>query len=277
MAVHIADNDAVEAKLASIRKDGAGELHVVSDFDRTLTQEFIDGKQACGSIAQMREGGYLTPDYPKRAFALFDEYYPFEESVNLSVEDKAAKMQEWWEKHLQLGIECGMGKSVVDDIVSKKSLRFRAGALDLIDVLHEKGIPLLIFSAGLGDVITGYLRDLGKLYGTVHIISNFYDYGSNGEVKGYKSAIVHTFNKNESLLKNTPYEGIAASRRNVILLGDTLGDLSMVSGASHDTLLSVGFLNKANDERLPLYEKEYDVVITDDGPMDWVLDAVKPL
>jgi 5'-nucleotidase len=184
-------------------------------------------------------------------------------------------MCEWWEEHLRLMIECGMEKSVVDDIVRKRRIRFREGALKLFDLLHDKNIPILVFSAAIGDMITGSLKAEDRLYNNVHVISNAYEYDADGKVVAYEGEIVHTFNKNESMLKGTPYESIAASRKNVILLGDTLGDLGMASGASHDTLLSVGFLNEDVEKELPAFNKEYDVVITDDGSMDWVLDVVK--
>ncbi len=275
MTVHIANKEAVEAKLSAIRGDGAGELHVVSDFDRTLTHAYFEDGGHHSIIALLRSGDYLTPDYAERAWALYNKYRPLETDSSIPLAEKQEKMSGWWEEHLHLMIECGMNKSVVDDIVRRRCIRFREGTLELLDVLHEKSIPILIFSAAIGDMISGSLREEGRLYGNVHVISNSYEYDGDGKVLGYENDVVHTFNKSESLLKGTPYEEIYASRKNVLLLGDTLGDLGMASGEAHDTLLFVGFLNDNEERELPSFEKAYDVVITGDGPMEWVLEAVK--
>jgi cytosolic 5'-nucleotidase 3 len=39
-------------------------------------------------------------------------------------------------------------------------------------------------------------------------------------------------------------------------------------------ILRVGFLNESVDAKLENYKKLFDVVITNDGPMDWVLDLI---
>src|SRR3989338_3229471 len=89
-------------------------FHVVSDFDRTLTTAFTNGKRFLSSYALIREGKYLIPDYPARAHALFDHYHPYEISKTISKEEKNKKMTEWWSKHLQLMIECDMNKEVIN-------------------------------------------------------------------------------------------------------------------------------------------------------------------
>jgi len=44
----------------------------------------------------------------------------------------------------------------------------------------------------------------------------------------------------------------------------------MSSGIKHDVCLNVGFLNYDNDELLNSYLEIFDIVVTDDGPMDVV-------
>src|SRR3989344_7318292 len=159
-------------------------------------------------------------------------------------------------------------------LILKRKLRPREKSLEFYVLLNELNIPLLIFSAGKGDLIEGFLKQERSLYHNIHIIANFYNFDKNGNVIGYKSSIVHTFNKNEIQLKNHPYYKEIVDRKNVMLLGDGIGDLGMTAGLSHDTVLRIGFLNE-NPEKLTLFEKEFDVVILNDSSMDYVNNLIK--
>jgi len=268
--VHVVDEQLLEKKVQKIRQDGSDKFHVVSDFDRTLTPAFIHGQKAHTGIAQIREGGYLTPDYAGRAFALYDKYHPIEISKDISLEVKKQKMLEWWQTHLKLMIECGLNKGVIDDITNKKKIRPREGSFQLFNILKKHDIPLIIFSAGKGDLIEGYLESGNKRYKNIRIIANFYDYDEKGIVKGYKSNIIHSFNKNEGQLRESDHFKNIKHRKNVLLLGDSLGDVNMLQGIDHDAIIKVGFLNDRVEELFDSYRKVYDIVITNDSPMHFV-------
>ena len=57
-------------------------------------------------------------------------------------------------------------------------------------------------------------------------------------------------------------------------LGDNLGDIHMSDGLDHSEVISIGFLNERIDERLEVYKKTFDVVIINDGSMQFPLDLV---
>ena len=143
----------LQQKISTFKKAGSASFHVVSDFDRTLTKAFIEGKKFLSSYALIREGKYLTADYPGRAHALFDTYHPYEVDETISVAEKNKWMNQWWGEHFELMKECGMNKAVIKDIILQRKIRFRAGALEFLDLLSQNHIPILILSAGLGDII----------------------------------------------------------------------------------------------------------------------------
>jgi len=62
---------------------------------------------------------------------------------------------------------------------------------------------------------------------------------------GFKEPLIHTYNKNESVIpQNCQYFGELAHRNNVILLGDSIGDVSMAQGVHKPgNILKIGFLN----------------------------------
>ena len=54
----------------------------------------------------------------------------------------------------------------------------RDGSDWLFDELHKHNVPLLIFSAGIGDVVMETVRQRAMLYDNVKVVSNFMDFDS---------------------------------------------------------------------------------------------------
>ena len=54
----------------------------------------------------------------------------------------------------------------------------RDGSDWLFDELHKSGVPLLIFSAGVGDVVVEAVKQRGVLHSNVKVVSNFMDFDS---------------------------------------------------------------------------------------------------
>ena len=52
----------------------------------------------------------------------------------------------------------------------------RDGYKGLFDHLKEQNIPLLVFSAGIGDVLEEVIRQAGVFYPNVKVISNYMDF-----------------------------------------------------------------------------------------------------
>lgn len=276
--VFVKDEAGLEAKIKLFKKQGINKIQVVSDFDKTLTQAFFNKKSVQTSYSLIREGNYLSKDYPKIAFGLFDKYHPYEISKELSVAEKSKYMTAWWQEHLKVMIEHGMNKSVVDDIVNNNKTIYRKGFFEFSKMLNDSRIPFLILSAGLGDIIMGSLEKNKSLYPNMKIVANFYDYLQDGKIKGYTNNIIHSFNKNEASLKNTDYFRKIDERSNIILLGDALEDISMIKGANCKNLISVGFLNKMNSvEELNDFSSKYDIIILNDSSMQPALDLIKKI
>ncbi len=274
----IPNKELFERKLTSLKNSGVNNLHVIADFDRTLTKAFVKNEKVKSSYAFIREGHYLTEDYSQKAFALFDKYYPYEVSATLSLEEKKNKMQEWWEKHLKLLINSGMNFGVVEDIISKDKIEGRTGLNEFLNILNSNEIPLLIFSDGLGDFTVEFLRKEKLLFNNIHVIANFFNFDENGLAKGYKDDfIIHVFNKNEYVLKGHPYSKKIKEKNNVILLGDSLGDINMADGIDHNIVLKIGFLNDKVEELQEEYYKHYDLIILNDGSLTKVIEIINNL
>jgi len=93
-SIYISNLDKLNQKIEYIKKQGKDKLHVVSDFDKTLTKVFDNGKKISPPVSLIRAGGYLTPDYPKQAYVLFDKYHPYEIDLTISFKERSQKMRE---------------------------------------------------------------------------------------------------------------------------------------------------------------------------------------
>jgi 5'-nucleotidase len=271
-------NDFNEAK-EKIISEGAKKFHVLADFDRTLTKCFVKGIKIPSIISVLRNENYLSEEYSQKAKALANHYHPIEMDSKIPLKEKKKYMKEWWEKHFELLIESKLNKKNLERVVDEGNVEFREGAEEFLDLLHEKKIPLIIMSSsGIGDIIPMYLEKHGKLYDNVHIITNLYKWDKNGNAVGVSKPIIHVFNKDETSVKDSPkiYSQIK-NRTNVLLLGDSLGDLGMVEGFEYENILKVGFLNEDIEKDLEEYKRNFDVVITNDSNMKYVNELVKKI
>lgn len=184
-------------------------------------------------------------------------------------------MEEWWKLHLGLLIKYGLTKEFIDDGISHTRLTQRNNLDKLSEITFQKQIPFLIFSAGLGDVIREFLASKNILHPNIHIISNFFIFNQEGIATGFQDSIVHSFNKSEVQIVGKTYMQEIAQRKNVILLGDTLGDAKMIEGLAHDNIIKIGFLNGKTGVT-EAYKEAFDIVIDDDN-LDFVVDLVNRL
>lgn len=252
--------------LLAVKKDGFQSLHVLSDFDRTLTKPLVDGQPVPSLISILRDENYLTPDYPAKAKALFAKYHPIEIDPNISLENKKQAMDQWWTTHYELLIASKLTKKDVARAMQSPRLQLRPQAAEFIAFLHNDNIPLVIMSAsGLGDeLISAFLYHHHLDYPNIHIASNRFIW-KNDQAVGFIEPIIHSFSKNEAMLKDYPFYSKIYDRQNVLLLGDGPADVEMINGFAYNKLLKIGFYNHQDDTRLPEFIKNYDIVIRDES------------
>ena len=266
-----------DSKKAKMLEAGKVKLHILADFDRTLTKAFVNGESTPSVISELRKGDYISKEYAKKAQELADKYHPIEVDPNLSVEKKKKAMNEWWTKHFGLLIESGLNKRHIQQIIDKGKIQFRNGASEFLDLLYKNNIPLIIISSsGLGgDSIEMFLEKEGKRYSNIDIISNNYIWDENGNARGVKKPIIHVMNKDETVLRDYSFFENIKHRKNVILLGDSLGDIGMIEGFDYQNLIKIGFLNEDPEKQIAGYKKVFDVIIIHDGNFEFVNNLIK--
>ena len=264
---------------AKISKDGDFRLHVLADFDKTLTKAFVKGKKIPSVISILRDGNYLTQNYAEKADALFQKYHPIEINPKISLIEKKKAMHEWWRTHFDLLIKEKLNKKDIEKVVNSGKIELRDGCQEFIEFLYKYNIPLVIMSsAGLGyESIAIYLEKYGVLYNNIHIISNEFIWDKNGYAVSIKEPIIHAMNKDETMIKDFPTFKSIKERKNVILLGDNIEDVGMVEGFNYKNLIKIGFLNENVEENLPYYKKAYDILILNDSNMRYINDLLKKI
>jgi len=262
--------------LENFKQQGLEKVHILVDFDKTLTKLFVNWKKRHSLIHSLEAKWYLWEKFSKKYKKYFEEYYPFEISLDLSLEEKKQKMDEWWRKVNKLLIENKLNKNDLQKIINEEQIEFRDWVKEFFKFLHKNNIPLVIISAnGLGsEAIKMYLEKNKVFYDNIYIISNEFIWDKNGYFIDYKEPVIHVFNKDETVLKEFPdiFEKIK-NRKNVILLWDSLWDPHMIEGFNYENLIKIWFLNDKVDELLEEYKKRYDIVIT----WDWDFGVVNEI
>jgi len=267
----IANPEELQRKINIFREQGINKIHVLADFDKTLTKEFVNGKKITSIVAILRNEGYLTPDYPERAKELHSKYYPIEIDTSIPIEEKKDMMLEWWKKHFELVIKSKLNKSDLANVINSENIALRKRAKDFFNLLNELEIPIIIISSSaLGETISMFIEKENLLFDNIKIISNEFIWDDEGYAIEIKEPIIHIFNKDETIISKFPFFDQVKDKKNVILLGDSLGDLGMIEGFDYDNIIKIGFLNENIEQSLEIYKKSFDVVILNDGDFSYI-------
>ncbi|KAK9960372.1 hypothetical protein ABG768_008233 [Culter alburnus] len=267
--VHIRDPERVEQIICSLIKGGASKLQIITDFDMTLSRFAVNGKRCptCHNIIDNCK--LVTEDCRKKLLQLKETYYPIEIDPHLTMEEKYPFMVEWYFKSHTLLVEQRLEKDKLPEVVRESDVCLREGYEQFFDRLHQHSVPVFIFSAGLGDVLEEIIRQAGVYHTNVKVVSNFMDFDDNGVLKGFKGELIHVYNKHDGALRNTEYFKQLKDNGNIILLGDSLGDLNMADGVPNvENILKIGFLNDKVEELLEKYMDSYDIVLVRDETLE---------
>jgi len=263
--------------LENIKKDWINNLHVLADFDRTLTSAYIKWKKTWSLVSVLRtEEAQLWWECAKEDTKLFEKYFPIEISNKIGLEEKKEKMIEWWMASFNLFIKHNLNKNALKDIAKTDKLQLRKYSELFLNNLVKSDIPLVIISASwIWKLSIQYFLEYRKIFfKNIDIISNDFIWDENGVAKSFKFPIIHSFNKSETVLEKFPeIHNKIENRKNVILLWDSLWDPHMVDWFEYKNLLKIWFLNEKEDELLESYKEKYDVIITWDWDF-WIINEI---
>ncbi|CAK9807919.1 7-methylguanosine phosphate-specific 5'-nucleotidase [Anthophora plagiata] len=275
--VFIKDKKRLLRTINTIIKDGCNSLQVVTDFDLTLTKQHVNGKQVLSSFGIFSKCKQLPETYEIESTRLYRKYRPIEIDPNLSIDIKTKAMKDWMIAAEQILKGIPFDASEIQEVTKIYGTDLRDGVKELFEKLQLLKVPVLVFSAGLGDVVQAILKNEGVLFDNVKIISNFLKF-DGGKIGGFQNKrLIHVFNKNEQAIEEK-YFKVLERRKNVLLMGDSIGDASILDGMV-DTcaVLKIGFLYDHVESSLSSYMETFDIVLVDDQTMQVPIDILQQL
>jgi len=279
-SLKVGNKEAVETKLKAIYDGGCEKLQLIVDFDNTLTRHHKNGCLIDNSWGVMENSPLLPKGYTDKTNALRARYLPIETDPELTIEEKIPHMEAWYKQANQLLQEVGIQKDLFGQFVKTSNVEFRDHTKHMLDHLNSAKVPVLVMSAGLGDILVEVM-DAFDVYhrSNTKVVSNFLSYDENGKVIGLEGGkMIHVYNKNENAFHDSEYFHMLNERGNVILLGDSIGDLQMANGVENvGSVLKIGFLNNVAtaEKRLPSFLEGFDIVLVDDQSMNVPLEILR--
>lgn len=128
--------------------------------------------------------------------------------------------------------------------------------------MYEKSIPVIIISAGVGDIIEQALINEESNYENIYIYSNFLKYQNEKIVETKSKELIHPLNKNEIIMSDDLKAKIS-NIKNILLFGNNLYDIKMANNEKN--VFKIGFLDENIEEKIEEYKAFYDIVCTDNS------------
>ena len=232
----VADAASFAAKMSELRAHGADGMHAVFDFDRTLTVKRPGTQDEVTTWHILRE--HLPQDGQMEYQRLFNKYRRLELSGTMTEADAI----QWWSAILNLFVERGVDLAAVEEAFMERA-SIRPGTFELFELFAGHGIPTVILSAGIRDVIDMWCRKY-RIEPTL-VVSTSLVVDDCHRITGWEQdTLVHVLNKSEAT--HPELTSIRKLRPNALVVGDGLDDASM-SPDGHG-VIKVRILDPRDDE-----------------------------
>ena len=211
-------NNEILNKISSLKLE---DIYLVFDFDRTITR---GNSETSWSIIE--NSSLIDRGYKLDSRKLYNYYRRIEIDNYISDSAKNMLMEQWTRKQLKLLSKYNMNEELFRQLMLYNKLKFRNGVDTFFKKMNDLNIPIIIVSAGLGNIVFESLKQNNCLYNNVHLISNMLKFENNLiEIEGN---LVNSTNKNNIPISNNIYNEIK-NKKSIILFGDQISDLSVLN------------------------------------------------
>lgn len=242
-------------------------FYVVIDFDKTLTSN-----NSVGSWGVLENSQIFSEDFVNDSRKLMEKYYPYEIDYTLEFDKKEKYIEKWYYENMNLFYQYGLTHEILLKCMKESKLEFRTGAKQFLNFLYQNNIPVLIISAGIGNIIEEFLKMNDCYYDNIYIISNFIKFKNNLMLK-FSNHIIHSLNKK---IQNLPinFEKELSNKEYILLIGDLIEDILMVPKKDLSKTLTIGFLETKIKQNLEFYNQNFDVVFTESASFNDVKNLI---
>lgn len=223
---------------------------VLCDFDRTIS--VADSETSWGIFSKSH---LTTESFKKETKDIFNIYRPIEINYRMSETEKMQHMHDWPCKQVMLFPKHFINFSLYKRIIRETpGIVLRKDFVNFVINMYNLNIPIYIVSAGLKEPIDHTLIENRCMLPNVSVIANKVSV-ADGDIIGLQEPVLHSLNKNLITLP-------MLKDKQGLLFGDLPGDKKI--GNNLNTI-NVGFVN---DGKRELYEREFDITLTEESSFD---------
>lgn len=155
--------------------------------------QLSDGSRGVTSYGVLEDPRFVSSETLAAADALRAKYFPIERSTEVSREQKMAAMLEWWQGAHDNLVRERITLETLHRAVDSANTELREGATEVFRECDAKGIPIFIFSAGLGNVVHALLDRKFSCWNDslMHLFSNMIEFNEpGGVISGFKREVI---------------------------------------------------------------------------------------
>ena len=240
-----------------INKDN---ICVFMDYDKTIISSKSDDSWDASDNEKVM-GKNITKDLEK----YYREYGSIEFDYQIDKAKREKYIIEWYDKCMDLYYQYGLTKEKLKKSINHSKLILREGFKDFLFQLYKNQVPVIIFSAGIGNVIEECLKNEQCYYENITIISNFIKFDENGNMIKFSDDMIHSLNKNIDKTNDDKLKEKIKEKEYRIAIGDLVEDIYMIGEYPESKSLKIGFINKNVTKNLEVYKKNFDIILTEEN------------
>ena len=237
---------------------------VIMDFDRTITTK--TSEPSLGVLPNYFGGEFLV-----ERTKIFNHYRPIELDYTLEEEEKKKIMKQWAVDSFNLSSKY-ITKDAIDKATDNSNMYLRKGAKEFFENLRDKNIPVIIMSAGIGNIIEKFLIKQNTYFNNITLISNFFKFEDEKAIIDLDN-LISTSNKNYSAIPEEIRKELE-NKGKILLFGDVVEDISMVNKNQLEKTITIGFLDHGEEQNLEVYNKNFDIVLTNNSDFEVVKEVI---
>ncbi len=255
--IYINNEKKIKELKQKISKDN---ICVFLDYDKTITSS--ESEDSWASTANRKVMGQeISNDLDK----LYEKYGPIEFDYSMNEKEREKSIIEWYDKCMDLYYTYHLTEQKLKQSIENSKLILREGVKDFLFKLYKNNVPVIILSAGIGNVIEQSLKQEECYFENIQVISNFIKFDENGNMIKFCDNMIHSLNKNIDKSGDLQLKEKIEAKEYRMVIGDLVEDIHMMGEYPESESLKIGFLNKNVTENLEIYNKNFDIVLTQEN------------
>ena len=243
-------------KIEKLKK--LNNYYIITDFDRTLTTK--QSEPTMGIVPKHLGGESL-----EERMKIFNYYRPLELDYTINEIEKRKIMEEWANKSFTL-LSKYLTQNIINEALENANMHFRKGAKEFLIKMNNMNIPVIIMSAGVGNIIKAFLQKEESLFDNIQIVSNFFEFQDEKayiELNNIMATLNKEYKKIPQSIRNELEE-----KENALIFGDLIEDIKMANKEKISNTITFGFLDANVEQNLQEYNKNFDIVLAGDEDFD---------